>query len=211
MTTLVGGGTFPIGGVLPFAGPTSEIPVGFLLCNGALLNRNDFAQLFAIIGTKWGTDSGVDFRLPTTQGLLLRGASNGAGGVYDPDAGSRNAIATGAATGDDVGSYQTGRLQSHFHDHLVTRSTVPSDVNSFNGGGASNAYNSVANKGIFGVGEPSNNAITPGGKTGVNWFNGNVADNDSDIHRSLRFRSQNSGGNQTVGPNVYMNFIIKFN
>lgn len=45
------GGVIPPGMVMPFAG--DKAPDGFLLCNGQAVSRNAYANLFAVIDTKY--------------------------------------------------------------------------------------------------------------------------------------------------------------
>ena len=61
-------GSFPVGGLLSYAGDWNIMPDGFLLCDGASYNRNEYPALFAVIGT-WYTYSqteraGSTFRVP---------------------------------------------------------------------------------------------------------------------------------------------------
>jgi hypothetical protein len=51
-----GFGLVPVGAVLPFAGPV--VPVGWLLCDGGAVNRQDYPALFAAIGVAHGTGRG---------------------------------------------------------------------------------------------------------------------------------------------------------
>ena len=68
----------PIGVVLDYAGSTA--PDGFLVCDGRLVSRTTYSQLFAVIGTVWGAgDGSTTFRLPPTSGR----ASVGPGNVID--------------------------------------------------------------------------------------------------------------------------------
>lgn len=54
----------PIGTIVPFGGTTA--PQGWLICNGAALSRTDYADLFAVIGTSFGSGNGsTTFNLPT--------------------------------------------------------------------------------------------------------------------------------------------------
>ena len=198
MTTLVDGGSIPVGSIIPFGGTSANVPDGFLLCNGALLNRNDFSALFDVIGTQWGTNSGTDFRVPTTQGLLLRGTAYGSG--FDPDRNSRTAIQGGAQAGDQVGSYQTTRYGVHSHGtvfayYTSNNSNVVSGVSNFVAGNG--GFNSTANRYLsFGA--------NSGPRAG---FNGNVNVNSV---ATKRIATDNIGSNQSVGANVYVNYIIKY-
>lgn len=219
MTTLVGGGTLPVGTILSFGGGT--VPDGFLLCNGALINRNDFAALFAVIGTNWGTTSGTDFRVPTCNGNLLKGRAIGSGA--DPDRNSRTAVQTGGTTGDNVGSLQTWRVQSHRHSTYIRNTYAGGTIgqspqaNYLNGegrGGFGNTTPLNYNKVCFGSNVGGNGGVSGGGATA---FNGNVNLNDSSPNNNLEYATQsyyintnNTGSNQTTGRNVYVDFIIKY-
>ena len=58
-----------------FGGSTA--PTGWLLCNGAAVSRTDYAALFAVIGTTYGTgDGSTTFNLPNLQGKFPLGSSS---------------------------------------------------------------------------------------------------------------------------------------
>jgi microcystin-dependent protein len=112
-----------IGSVMAFA--TDATPVGFLPCEGQAISRTTYADLFLVVGTRYGNGDGSStFNVPDLRGRFVRGWDNSAGN--DPDAGSRFAIA-GGASGDAVGSYQndatavnglaTASDGSHSHDY----------------------------------------------------------------------------------------------
>ena len=54
----------PPGVVYPFAGPVANIPVGYLLCDGASLLRASYPALFSAIGIIYGAADGTHFNLP---------------------------------------------------------------------------------------------------------------------------------------------------
>ena len=65
----------PAGTLLPFAG--TEVPDGYLLCNGANVSRTDYANLFAAIGTKWGEgDGSTTFTLPDFNDRFIEGTTD---------------------------------------------------------------------------------------------------------------------------------------
>lgn len=101
----------PTGSILPFAGDTA--PSGWLICDGTLLNRNNYSALFAVVGTRFGFGDSSNFRIPDLRGQFLRGRDFGVG--RDPDRGSRTAMNSGGATGDAVGSVQGDQFRSHRH------------------------------------------------------------------------------------------------
>lgn len=68
----------PVGVVADFAGPNP--PPGWLACDGRSVSRTTYSQLFAAIGTAWGSgDGSTTFNLPPASGR----ASVGAGNVTD--------------------------------------------------------------------------------------------------------------------------------
>ena len=110
--------TFLSGMVQMFANAT--VPTGWLECNGASVSRSTYADLFAAIGTTYGSTNGSSFNLPDMRGRFARGWDHGAG--VDADAASR----TG---GDNVGSTQADAIRNitgthsgtfGFHSHDTT-------------------------------------------------------------------------------------------
>jgi hypothetical protein len=63
----------PVGLVLPYGG--TNAPVGYLLCDGAYKNRTQFANLFGVLGTTYGTNAANNFRLPNLTGATIGGVS----------------------------------------------------------------------------------------------------------------------------------------
>ena len=105
----------PPGSVVAFAGPSANIPAGWLLCDGATYSRAQYPALFSAIGIAWGAAdfTGQNFQVPDLRGEFLRGVSQGTG--RDPDANSRVNAYFGGNTGDQVGSYQYHQLFNHGH------------------------------------------------------------------------------------------------
>lgn len=102
----------PSGMVVAFAGPTP--PQGWLLCDGAEVDRGTYADLFAAIGTAHGAgDGATTFHLPDLRGRFLRGVDRGA--ARDPDVAARAAAAPGGNAGDAVGSIEPTAMSNHGH------------------------------------------------------------------------------------------------
>jgi len=108
----------PVGSVMPFAGDASKVPDGWLLCDGSAVSRSDYAALYGVIGTAWGSgNNATTFNLPDMRGMFLRGVSADAG--KDVDVNARLPLKDGGNSGNNVGSYQgdairniTGRITS---------------------------------------------------------------------------------------------------
>lgn len=62
----------PIGATTDFAGKIDKIPSDFMPCDGRLLNREEYPELFDIIGHIWG-GSGTSFALPLLAGRVTVG------------------------------------------------------------------------------------------------------------------------------------------
>lgn len=124
----------PIGEVIMWVGSLSNVPYGYLPCNGSLVQRAAYPELFAICGTAFGTSSSTNFRVPDLRGRFVRGVSDISG--VDPDAASRTAMNTGGATGNSVGSVQADQFKSHAHDVIPTTGAgaIDSPAEDFNGG-----------------------------------------------------------------------------
>jgi microcystin-dependent protein len=66
----------PVGSVQFYA--AAAAPAGWLLANGAAVSRNDYSQLFALIGTTYGAGNGsTTFNLPDLRGRVPVGLDSG--------------------------------------------------------------------------------------------------------------------------------------
>ena len=64
----------PTGSYIQFAG--SQAPEGFLVCNGGAISRTTYSQLFAVIGTTYGSgDGSTTFNLPNLTDRFLQGST----------------------------------------------------------------------------------------------------------------------------------------
>src|SRR5574337_1130553 len=70
----------PAGAVLMFAG--ASVPSGWLLCNGQAVSRTTYANLFAAIGTTFGTgDGSTTFNVPNFETKIPRMQAASMGGT----------------------------------------------------------------------------------------------------------------------------------
>jgi microcystin-dependent protein len=68
----------PSGTLWMYAGVTA--PSGWLIANGSAVSRTNYAALFAVVGTTYGTGDGLStFNLPDLQGRVPIGAGQGSG------------------------------------------------------------------------------------------------------------------------------------
>jgi microcystin-dependent protein len=104
----------PVGGLMPYAGATS--PEGWLLCDGAVISRTTYANLFALIGATYGSGNGTTtFNVPDMRSRMPMGAGVGAGLT------SRALAATGGAESVVIAS---GNLPTHTHTTAHTHGTT---------------------------------------------------------------------------------------
>ena len=75
----------PVGSILYY--PSSTVPVGWMICDGALLSTTSFSLLFSKIGYTFG-GSGSGFKLPDLRGEFIRSWDGGRGVDPSRDVGS---------------------------------------------------------------------------------------------------------------------------
>lgn len=92
----------PTGTIFPYAGSTE--PSGYLFCSGNAVSRSVYSELFAAIGTTYGTGDGTTtFNVPDLRGRVIAGRDNMSG------------VAAGRLTANVAGSVlgNTGGVQTH--------------------------------------------------------------------------------------------------
>lgn len=108
-----------VGTIIAYGGATP--PKGYLACDGTSYSRTAYADLFAAIGTTWGSSvsaasptvpSATMFNVPNLDNRFIRGLNPGSGGA-DEDAGARFALYVGGSNA--VGSYQLDSIRRHAH------------------------------------------------------------------------------------------------
>lgn len=172
------GGTYqtglPAGTIQMWGGPYTNVPLGWLLCDGASYATTAQAELFAAIGYAWG-GGGSFFNVPDMRGRFARGVDLGEGN--DPDAAARTASATGSNTGDNVGTLQGDQMQCfkgsyekyRFQSSSVKQSTGAGAAK--NVAGASNQYTTTEIEFVDnGCGEPRFGNETRPSNVSVNYI-----------------------------------------
>ena len=66
----------PVGTILYYAGTTNHLPSDWKLCNGMALSRTTYPELYAFLGTKYGSNNSSDFKVPNLSGNRIRGHSD---------------------------------------------------------------------------------------------------------------------------------------
>lgn len=102
----------PVGTIIDFAGPNN--PAGYLECDGSPVSRAKYSELFAVLGTAWGSGDGSStFNVPDLRGRVAIGSGTGTAGG-----------ATAHSLADKGGDQ---RMRSHGHGHSLT---LPNHVHS---------------------------------------------------------------------------------
>lgn len=90
---------------------------GWIACEGQSVTQvagpNGLPNLFAVIGSSWGSADKNVFNVPDLRGQFLRGWNHEKGA--DPDAKGRGQLKQGGVAGDNVGSAQKDEFASHNH------------------------------------------------------------------------------------------------
>lgn len=100
--------TVPIGTILYHC--ASSAPSGFLKANGAAISRTTYANLFAVVGTTYGSGNGSStFNVPDLRGEFIRSWDDG----------------RGIDSGRSFASSQTDAFQGHRHSINGRAGSVP--------------------------------------------------------------------------------------
>jgi len=109
----------PTATIVPWS--DSSVPSGFLECDGAAVSRGTYADLFAIIGTTYGSgDGSTTFNVPDLQDNVAVGKS-----------GTKNLASTGGANTVST----TGNVGTNVTGNVATTTNVSSNAS----GGTANA------------------------------------------------------------------------
>lgn len=180
----------PVGAVIPFAGSTA--PDGWLLCDGSAVSRSDYARLYAVISTTYGTgDGSTTFNVPDMQGRVAVGKddmSGTAAGRITSGGSGLDGTTLGADGGEET--HELTSAENGPHVHTITdpghAHTTTFDLQNLSGGSAPNIL------------------VTPGfgvGQTGVG---------SSSNPTNISINTSGSGdGHNNVQPSLILNYIIK--
>lgn len=225
------GFVMPTGTVVPFAG--SAAPTGWLLCFGQTVSRTIYPDLFATIGTNYGSgDGSTTFALPDMRGRVPAGLDNMGG-----SAASRltNAVLSASNTLGATGGSQVHTLtanesgvKSHNHvNTLIGTTTFAGDGHTHAGQGSLHAAIGATNSDAARIGyqaggvytNPSTYSIQGGGLVINPNFNhntpvyGSTGSNSSNawiglVNNPASAESASSAHTNTQ-PTMVLNYIIK--
>lgn len=141
----------PAGSVNMYAGATA--PLGWLLCDGSAVSRATYTDLFAVIGTLYGSgDGSTTFNLPDLRGRTVVGAGSGPG---------LTPRALTASGGSETVTLGASEIPAHTH----TGTTANNGIHNHTGttalnGSHSHTSNAVGGQGNYGL------ALADGNNTG---------------------------------------------
>lgn len=182
----------PVGMVMDYAGDFA--PEGWVLCDGRSLSRTTYAALFAVIGTKFGSDNATTFKVPDLRGRVIAGLDNMGGS----DAGRLSIIpgrnTLGGTGGADQHVLTIGQMPVHDHGG----STLPAGAHTHTPSGG----------GVFTINNPTSGGTQYTG-SGPNLSSTSASTSTAPNHTHP---ITGQGGNQphiNVQPTMIMNKIIR--
>ena len=132
----------------------SNVPTGYLLCDGSAISRTIYDRLFTAIGTSYGVgDSSTTFNLPDLRGAVPRGAGTSSG------------YSTNVTT--NLGSKQDDAIQDHSHSALPDAIGVIAGPINWNYVGG---FGNISSPGTYGMNSGRTSSETRMKNQGVNFF-----------------------------------------
>lgn len=159
VNAMISAGGIPTGALTPFAG--SSAPTGWLLCYGQAVSRTTYADLFAVIGTTYGSgDGSTTFSLPDMRGRVAAGRDNMGGTTAGriTSAGSGIVGTTlGAAGGAQTHTLTTAQIPSHTHGMTQAMPALTNAAGSVNRASSNTPANASGTSDATGGGGAHNN------------------------------------------------------
>lgn len=198
----------PVGVIRFFAGST--IPNGWLMCDGSIVSRMTYSDLFKIIGTTYGSGNFNDtFTLPDMRGRMPICAGAGAS-LTARTLGSNVGAETAALSEANLPSHThtaTVGIQSANHTHTGTSGNVSADHTHSYGRplGSSGSYGLRDGAGRSANGTPNTQGAT------VDHTHSTTTGTESSTHTHTVTNSNTGNGTafSIMPPSIAVNFIIK--
>jgi microcystin-dependent protein len=201
----------PIGAVFAFA--PNAVPAGYLLCDGQAVSRTTYADLFAAIGTTFGSGDGVStFNVPDMRDWFIRGRNPVTRATGSQQAAS---LASHSHPVSDPG--HTHAATQAAHTHTVTNAphahgvTDPGHSHTY----LDNTYVAGSNV-VDGAGWSAVASNTGTNVTGISIQSAAVAGSASSVRPAITVPSSTTGfvvgaagGPETVPQNIAMDYFIK--
>ncbi|WP_299253699.1 tail fiber protein [uncultured Cytophaga sp.] len=169
----------PVGSIMPFAGPVSAIPAGWIQCNGQTLDGTSamYLQLYNVISTTWGGTGQNSFQVPDLRGVFLRGINDGRSDTYaDPSTRAIGSMQDDAYATHNHGVTDLGHTHGYRDRYFREAQNAPTGTGyeRFSGDNNAGSGNGDGDNWTWYVDGSTNNSTT--GLTVNNSANGNVAE-----------------------------------
>ena len=198
----------PTGTIEMFA--SSVAPIGWLICDGSIVSRIAFSDLFKIIGTTYGAgNSNNTFTLPDMRGRFPIGVGAGSGLT------TRTLAAT---VGAETATLAQTNLPSHTHTASVGTESVTHTHTGTSGGESTNhnhyfshTAGTSGSYGLFDSATASSSGQPNTGGIQQNHTHATTTGNESANH-THSVTNSNTGSGTAFGimsPSIVVNFIIK--
>lgn len=198
----------PTGIIEMFAG--SVAPIGWLICDGSIVSRVAFSDLFKVIGTTYGVgNSNSTFTLPDMRGRLPIGVGSGS---------SLTTRTLAATFGAETATLAETNLPSHTHTATVGTESVNHTHTGTSGGESTNhnhyfshTAGTTGSYGLMDSGTASSSGQPNTGGIQQNHTHATTTGTESANH-THSVTNSNTGSGTAFGimpPSIVVNFIIK--
>ena len=198
----------PTGVIEMFAG--SVAPIGWLICDGSIVSRVAFSDLFKVIGTTYGVgNSNSTFTLPDMRGRLPIGVGSGS---------SLTTRTLAATFGAETATLAVTNLPSHTHTATVGTESVNHTHTGTSGGESTNhnhyfshTAGTTGSYGLMDSGTASSSGQPNTGGIQQNHTHATTTGTESANH-THSVTNSNTGSGTAFGimpPSIVVNFIIK--
>lgn len=198
----------PTGVIEMFAGAVA--PIGWLICDGSIVSRMAFSDLFKIIGTTYGVgNSNNTFTLPDMRGRMPIGMGTGS---------SLTTRSLAGTVGAETATLSEGNLPSHTHTASVGTESVTHTHTGTSGGESTNHVHNFSHTagtsgsyGLFDSATASSSGQPSTGGIQQNHTHATTTGNESANH-THSVTNTNTGSGTAFGimpPSIVVNFIIK--
>ena len=159
--------------MIVYAGAT--VPAGYLLCDGSVVSKAQYPELFKAIGVVWGASTSTTFTIPDLRNRFLRGTgTQGADafggvavalGVPQDDKTDRNGLALGSASITAASSsHRHGFAHNHQASYIRGDGSLYFGVENFTGA----SFTDTGSNGVF-MGVHVTNNFVAQADTGDRW------------------------------------------
>ena len=173
----------PLGTVSGFAGSTA--PSGWQLCYGQAISRTQYAGLFAVTSTTYGSgDGSTTFNVPDLRGRVVAGLDN-MGGTDAARLSTANTL--GTTTGTETITLTSAEMPSHTHTQ--------------------NAHSHTVTDPYADIGEP--NWVRYGGNGPLYDISGSTRNLSVSSETATNQNTGSGGSHNNMQPTMTINYIIK--